>query len=338
MTQNQREIDLYLDKLLDQAESELDRLFLLRLRDIQNQVAAMYRKYSKNGELTFTDINKYNRFQKEMAIIAEKMTMDYRTIIKKMNATLETQYVEDYLRSAYVYEFEAQVPMGFAPPSQEIIKQAITNPIKALTLPAIFEQHRNEIVRKINIEIAQGLQAGESYSKVAARLEKVVKFSQKKARTVARTEGGKVRSIARQDSAEHATKHADMTKVWASNLDLEVRTSHRVLDGQEADKDGNFHHKGAKAQGPHLWGIASMDINCRCSIIFKVNGKLPKVRRARNVEDAGYQQKLADRIDKYMEQGMTEKQAEKKAKREIKAPSLVVPYQPYKEWVKTLKG
>lgn len=338
MTRNQNEIDRYLDKLLDQAERDIDKMFATRLKDIQQQLADMYRKYEKNGELTITELNKYNRFTKEMDLIGKKMTNDYRQVIKMMNKTLHTQYVEDYLRSAYVYEFEAQVEMGFSIPAYEVVQQAILNPIAALTLPKIFEQHRNEIVRKINIEIGQGLQAGEGYATIAKRLEKAVNFSRKKARDVARTEGGRVRSVARQNSAEVAAKNADMTKAWNAALDLNVRRAHRRLDGQKADEDGYFHYGGMKAKGPHMWGVASMDINCRCKIFFMVNGRMPEVRRSRNYEDPDYQRKLANRIDKYMNEGLTEKQAEKKAMKEIKPPSLVVPYQSFEGWVKTLKG
>ena len=71
-------------------------------------------------------------------------------------------------------------------------------------------------------------------------------------------------------------------------------------------------------------------------VFYLVNGKCPKLRRGRNYEDPVYQQKLADRIDMYMEDGLTEKQAEKKAKKEIKPPSLVIPYKSHEEWKKTL--
>ncbi len=46
--------------------------------------------------------------------------------------------------------------MGFKIPSVEVIQAAITNPVEYLTLPKIFEAaHRNDIIRRLNIEIAQ---------------------------------------------------------------------------------------------------------------------------------------------------------------------------------------
>ncbi|MFP3361915.1 phage head morphogenesis protein, partial [Planococcus sp. SIMBA_143] len=76
-------------------------------------------------------------------------------------------------------------------PSPATIKEALLNPIAELTLPKILQQHRNETVRKINLELAQGIQAGESYWVMAKRLERVLAFSSNKARTVATTEAGR---------------------------------------------------------------------------------------------------------------------------------------------------
>lgn len=54
----------------------------------------------------------------------------------------------------------------------------------------VFEPYRNNIIRRINIEIAQSLQAGESYTDRAIRIENVMGWTRKKGIVVARTEGG----------------------------------------------------------------------------------------------------------------------------------------------------
>ncbi|EST12187.1 hypothetical protein [Sporolactobacillus laevolacticus] len=115
---------------------------------------------------------------------------------------------------------------------------------------------------------------------------------------------------------------------------MSTRPNHRKLDGQEADKDGYFHIHGLKAKWPHLFGVTNEDCQCRCVKIFKVNGQLPDTRRARDYQDAAYQQKLANRIGiQLMADGMTEKQAEKQAKKETSAPSVTIPFQSYDEWI-----
>lgn len=335
---NQFDIEAALNELLMKAESDLEKVFTKRLQTILFSISEMYRKYEKNGELSFTDLNKQNRFQKEMKLISDTLSKDYSHIVKTMQKTVEQQYVTKYLMTAYLVEMSVTdgTEMGFSIPSLAAVKQVLLNPIEFLTLSKVMEQHRNDVVRKINIEIAQGLIAGEGYATIAKRLEKQVGFASKKARLVARTEAGRSRSIAAEKVLEQASEYAKLTKVWASMLDHRVRMTHRKLDGKEADKDGLFHYKANKTKAPRLWvgpDSAALSIQCRCILIVKVNGKLPEQRRERDYMDDKYQQKLADRIDKYMED-MTYKQALKKAQSEITPPSRVIPYVSYEQWEK----
>ncbi|MGM0903071.1 MAG: phage minor head protein [Bacillota bacterium] len=331
---NQIEIEEFLDKLAQQTEADIEAVFNRRLRKILNQIAILYEKYSnKENEISWTDINKYNRLQKELQLINQELTDTYKEIISTIQESSEYMYLEGYLRHMYLYEMATQTTMQVTLPSITVIRQILKNEIPELTLPAIMEPHRNDIVRRINIEIAQGIQAGEGYATMAQRVKNAVGFSLKKSRAVVRTEAGRVRSLAGEKAEEHAKKYTEITGVWLSALDLRVRRSHRELDGKETDKDGYFHYNGWKAKGPHLWGIASMDINCRCMKIYKVAGRLPEYRRGRNYMDPEYQKKLADRIEMYMaDESLTYKQALKKAQKEVKPPSVTIPYTSFVNW------
>ncbi|PAD36332.1 phage minor head protein [Terribacillus saccharophilus] len=285
MTRSQQEIDVLLDQMIEDAEDALDQAFSERLKDILSQISGMYQKYATRGELSYTELNKFNRFRQEMQMIVEQMDQHYEQVTKLIQALMETTYIENYLRSAFLYEYESQIAMGFTIPAYQVIQQAIINPIARLTLPALMEAHRSEIVRNIQIEITQGLMAGEDYSRMATRIEKRVNFSRNKARRVARTEAGRVQTISRLDAAEVAGKFVEMVKVWSSTLDMHTRNSHRELDSQRADREGYFHFKGMKAEGPHLWGRPDMDCNCRCSLLFSVDGRMPELRRARTADE-----------------------------------------------------
>ncbi|WP_226639306.1 phage minor head protein [Priestia flexa] len=335
MTRNQNEIDQYLDDLITKAERDIDRLFAKRLKELLFQLSEMYHKYSIDKELTFTDLNKYNRFKKEMDLIANMINQDYKQLLQDIQSLMETQYVENYLRSTYVYEFEAQTTMGFGMPSAAIIRKAIENPIELLTLPKILEGNRDDLVRRISTDISQGLLAGEGYNDIANRIRKSTHFSAQKARRVARTEGHRSQVQGRIDSATRASKYTELKKMWDGTLDSRTRIAHRKLDGTVVEFNGVFKSPaGGIGTAPGLMFNAADDINCRCSVVFLVNGKKPEVRRARSEEDPIYQKKLADRIEKYMSDGLTHKQAEKKAKKDVRPPSLVIPYQSYEEYYK----
>ncbi|UZN53027.1 phage minor head protein [Bacillus paralicheniformis] len=300
---NQNDIDLYLDNMISQAEKRIDQLFVRRLKDINQQIAVMYQKYSSGGELTYTDLNKYNRLRKELEFITKKIDKDFNFILKEIDLLLEKQYVENYLRSAYVYEFEAQVKMGFVIPSEAVIMAAIENPIPELRLPALLETSRNQIISRITVEITQGLLIGDDYEKIAARIEKALDFGRMKARRIARTEAHRVQVSGRLDSAEKASKKADLKKMWVSTLDTRTRIGHRKLDGKVVERDGVFKSiYGGVGKAPGHMHTAKDDINCRCSIIFIVNGQKPEVRRSK-----------------------------------IAGKNVVIPYMTYEEWKKQLE-
>ncbi|MFJ7700002.1 phage minor head protein [Lysinibacillus fusiformis] len=332
---NQQEINRILDDLESKAEKDIEVVFARRLKTILAQMLEMHKKFGRNGEATWTDVNKYNRFNQEMRLIAKELNADYKEIIKLIQASQERLYIERYLLMAYLLQQSTGEEMGFKIPSAEVIQAALTNPVEFLTLPKVFEAHRNDIIRRLNIEIAQSLQAGESYTDMATRIEQAMGWTRKKAILVARTEGGRVRSQVDLAIEEQASKTARLTKVWMSSLDTRVRKSHRKLDGYKADKDGYYHYGKWKSKAPRLWGISSMDIQCRCHTIYMVNGKLPEYRRGRDYMDDTYQKQLAARIDAYMsDQGLTYRQAFNKAYRQVKPPSVTVPFMSYEEWKK----
>ncbi|MGE8004373.1 phage minor head protein [Lysinibacillus sp. NPDC093216] len=336
---NQQEINQILDEMEKKAEKDIEVVFNKRLKSILDQMLQMHKKFGKNGEASWTDVNKYNRFNQEMKMIAKQVNADYKAVIKLIRESEERLYIERYLMIAYLLQQSTGEEMGFKIPSVEVVQAAIDNPIEFLSLPKVFEEHRNNIIRRLNIEIAQSLQAGESYTDMAIRIENAMGWTRKKAILVARTEGGRVRSQADLAVEEQASITARLTKIWMSSLDTRVRKSHRKLDGQKADKDGYFHYGSWKSKAPRLWGVASMDIQCRCHTIYMVNGKLPEYRRGKDYMDETYQKKLAARIDAYMEDmGLTYKQAFNKAYKDIKPPSVTVPFMSFEEWRKQFSG
>lgn len=177
---NQQEINRILDELESKAEKDIEKVFNKRLKSILNQMLKVHQKFGKNGQATWTDVNKYNRFNQEMKLIAQQLNADYKAIIKLIRESEERLYIERYLLMAYLLQQSTGEEMGFKIPSIEVIQAAITNPVEFLTLPKIFEAHRNEIIRRLNIEIAQSLQAGESYTDMAIRIENAMGWTRKK--------------------------------------------------------------------------------------------------------------------------------------------------------------
>lgn len=180
---NQNEIDKLLDDMITEDAKKIDVVFAKRLKEINQQMAVLFAKYGKDGSLSMADLNKYNRFKKEMERMTEESSKAFKTVLIIVEALAAKQFLENYMRSAYLYEIEAAVKLGYTLPTTAMIQQAILNPIAELTLSALYKRHRDDYVRQIQISIAQGIQAGEDYSKIAKRIERATEFARKKPET-----------------------------------------------------------------------------------------------------------------------------------------------------------
>lgn len=329
---NELDIIEHIDSIIEGTEDIVSELLGKRLIEITKAMSFLYTKFVKNDETSYTDLNKYNRLSKELDRFNEQLHEDYKIIANIINQSRQRIYVEQTLMQHYLFQVYQADEYGFTIPNESNIAAALANPIEHLRLDNVLTEQRNQIIRAIQIDVAQGLLNGGGYYKMAERIEKSVGFAKHRAVTVARTEGARARSIADQAVTEEMQQHADIERVWLSTLDTRTRHAHRKLDGQKADDEGYFHHSGMKAKAPMMWNVARMDINCRCVTMKLVNGQLPAVRRGRDYRDADYQQKLADTIDNYMADGDTMAQAYKKAFKRVQPPNVVVDYMTYEEW------
>lgn len=280
---NQQEIDKYLDDLITQRENRVVKLYAMRYKEIKAEIAKMYEMYEEDGVLTMAQMSKYNRLDKSLGNIIE-LLLDVQTEAYKLaQKSMEEQFIENYYRSAYLYEYEAQQKLGFGLLSQDVVVAATVNPIDKLTLPAVRERNRKIIVDRIRTEIEQGLLRGDSYAAMSKKVKEAVAFDAHKAKTVVRTESHRVQTEGRMKSADQASKYVVMQKMWDATLDSGTRKAHQKLDGQVIGKDENFRSPaGGKGKAPGHMHNAGDDINCRCTVIFVVNGRKPEVKRARN--------------------------------------------------------
>lgn len=281
MTRTQAQIDEYLEKLLEQREKEIDRIYLDQLKAIRKQIAEMYERYAKGEALTYADMMKYNRLEKQLELIREELQKIYKEVGQVIFKSIEEQFLENYFRTAYLLEYEAQQKMGYGRSIPDVVEEVIQNPIAGLTLNEILEKNRQAITWRIRQEVTQGLIAGESYQKMAQRIREVLGSDRNKALTVVWTEAGRAQILGRLKAIEKAEEYFKVERVWNATLDRRTRPTHRALDGQKADEEGYFHFRGMRSKGPHLWGVASMDIRCRCTVRVQVFGEEPTVRRAR---------------------------------------------------------
>lgn len=96
-----------------------------------------------------------------------------------------------------------------------------------------------------------------------------------RARTIVRTEAGRVQEQANFDAANKAkAAGADVVKQWSAVLDGKTRNTHRELDHQIREMDKPFETHGKKAMYPHDFGDPAEDCNCRCTLLTRARAAL----------------------------------------------------------------
>ncbi|WP_145376364.1 phage head morphogenesis protein [Staphylococcus epidermidis] len=284
---NQNDIDNYIDKLVNQAEKEIEILFAKRLKEIKQIIANMYEKYDKDEpQVTWTEFNKYNRLNKELNRIGQMLSQDYREVAKAIKQSQQNVYMEKYMMSLFLYEVASQTSMNLDIPTAQTIQTAIEQPIEFIKLAPTLQKHRDDTLKRIRTHITQGIMSGEGYSKIAKALRDDLGMSKAQSVRVARTETGRALSQAGLDSATVAKDNGlDMKKRWYATKDTRTRDTHRHLDGQTVGIDENFHSSGCVGPAPKLFvGVASAkeNINCRCKLLYYIDkDELPTTMRTK---------------------------------------------------------
>ncbi|MEB7330285.1 phage head morphogenesis protein [Staphylococcus epidermidis] len=284
---NQNDIDNYIDKLVNQANKEIETLFAKRLKEIKQIIANMYEKYDRDEpQVTWTEFNKYNRLNKELNRIGQMLSQDYREVAKAIKQSQQNVYIEKYMMSLFLYEMASQTSMNFDIPTTQTIQTAIEQPIEFIKLVPTLQKHRDDTLKRIRMHITQGIMSGEGYSKIAKALRDDLGMAKAQSVRVARTETGRALSQAGLDSAMVAKDNGlDMKKRWYATKDTRTRDTHRHLDGTSVDIEDNFHSSGCVGPAPKLFvGVASAkeNINCRCKLLYYIDeDELPTTMRTK---------------------------------------------------------
>ncbi|MCG2321541.1 minor capsid protein [Staphylococcus epidermidis] len=284
---NQNDIDNYIDKLVNQAEKEIEILFAKRLKEIKQIIVNMYEKYDRDEpQVTWTEFNKYNRLNKELNRIGQMLSQDYKEVAKAIKQSQQNVYIEKYMMSLFLYEVASQTSMNFDIPTPQTIQTAIEQPIEFIKLVPTLQKHRDDTLKRIRMHITQGIMSGEGYSKIAKALRNDLGMSKAQSVRVARTETGRALSQAGLDSAMVAKDNGlDMKKRWYATKDTRTRDTHRHLDGTSVDIEDNFHSSGCVGPAPKLFvGVASAkeNINCRCKLLYYIDeDELPTTMRTK---------------------------------------------------------
>lgn len=276
---------------LDKWNKELETLSNRRYKKMDGVLYNYYKDTLRQLKFEVQDyLGHYDElsFSKRLEVENQlKMTRRIDEILVELSGKATqtiTEYVTEELQQGYYgtwYALEGaenlQIDFGMLP--ERYIEQLVHKPVNRRVFSRRLYYHRTDLAERVTSALLDGAVRGVGYAKVAKQIGELTEANYKQSLRIARTEGGRVQSSAKQKSYEDAEAMGiKLEKQWMSTLDEKTRTSHQVIDGQRVKINEKFTVDGEQADGPRLFGVAGLDINCRCTTIPVVNDIVPEFR------------------------------------------------------------
>ena len=207
--------------------------------------------------------------------------------ITSVSDFLNKTYEDSYLGTIYSIQGQG-IPINIGMDHKQIAK-TINRRTNTFNFSENIYKNIDELGIKYKSQMTRGIANGFTYSKIAKQLALESEANYRQAIRIVRTEGGRVKSEAKLESMKAAKDEgADIVKQWDATFDGKTRAEHRYLDGQIREIDEPFtDSQGREAQAPHKFGIASMDINCRCIVVERARWALEGEEMPNKVDNAG---------------------------------------------------
>lgn len=177
-------------------------------------------------------------------------------------------YSLNYNWTAYTIE-QVHGNIGFTLYDEQTVRRLLQDDPDILPRPELDEEYDFLWNRtKMQDAITSGILQGESFGKIATRLQQVANMDRTAALRNARTALTTAQNAGRQASIERATRMGiHLRRRWIAVKDGKTRHSHGKADGQIREVDEPFNVGGAFMMYPgDLRGPASEVYNCRCSM------------------------------------------------------------------------
>lgn len=259
---HEKEVYRKLKKTYDQALKDINR----KSKELQKAIDKLVEEEPDNETLIRSKIYQLNYQKTLQAQISGYMDVLKSEHVKDINDYMKIMYEDSYISNFYNLN-KLGVPVT-APINQELMIKALTYDTNNIPLSKRIYDNVEKAKKDVLAEIQRGISTGMSGQDIARNIQNRMGVSYRKAKQLAQNEGHRVKTDARIDSMHEAKKKgADIVKVWDATLDGKTRPVHAELDQQHAEIDEPFKFGGGEVQAPKKFGMAALDINCRCALI-----------------------------------------------------------------------
>ena len=283
------------------SEEKITAIYQTLSKDLKAFLADDYIKYAdEEGRLFVSNLDAQNEKAKFLQEIAKNVDSISPQVRKEILEYADATYTKSYegmigaLKKADEAGTLAEVGADLSV-NPNVLKQAVNNNISKLTLPAVMEKHRAEIVYQIQQELNIGLMKGDRYETMTKRIQERIGVSEGKAKNIVRTETHRNVESGFMDCAENIGDKIDGSDLiyaatWRTMQDERVRPQIRrkTKSGWKTSysKNGANHVKmegvtvkvgelfnlggGVKAKAPSQSGDAKNDCQCRCYLEYNL--------------------------------------------------------------------
>ena len=282
-------------------EKKIKSIYRSLAEDLNAFLAEEYIKYSdKDGRMFLSYVDskgKRAKFLEEIVKNVDGISPEVRQQLMDMvDATYEKSYKGIAKAVKEADDTKKLLSRTDTLVRPEVLKQAVNNNIEKLTLNAVMEKHRAEIIADIQQTLTVGLMRGDRYETMAKRIQERLGVSYSKASNIARTESHRNVENGFMDGAKETSKIIEQdggliyAATWRTMKDQRVRPQQRrktkkgwvtTISGNGANHmkmEGVTIKVGEKfklepdvyAECPGMSGTARNDCRCRCFLQYSL--------------------------------------------------------------------
>lgn len=302
---NWNDLGRQIDTLIGMTENSVHLRFQSRINEIISIYDSLVSNYADEDSLE--SLNKYNRLNKAIKQLEQDVTADYSALYKTIAYAQVLAFIHSTVGSAFLLSGLTGLAPILAFPKLLELRKLLKQDTEEYDLLNTLSHHRNDMLRELKGTLNSSVNDNINPAATKKRLKRIAEKYTTRIQRVSTYEIGRAESLAeveigqRYDNAieqlkdkpdkapkgfkfddkERGKRFVDegsrLKRIWVSQRDLRVRTTHIVLDGQVSDHEGLFYSKATASygKGPRLMvGINAMQENmgCRCSVGYRVNG------------------------------------------------------------------
>ena len=252
--------------IVDARNARLQKSYQDILPELRALFLQMEEKWGVDGNLSFPDLNKYNRFDQLVGKMEAISGGVFKNIVRDIDEDLQEIYVRSYNTTGGIIQ-EATGSAVRGSLQTEVLQKALKTPVGGLTIDLRMDRIRDDLADKMTSVVTRGVQNGDSWTKIAKEFKSEGGKNLSTVQRIVRTEGHRLEEQAKLDVAQKSRK--PLLKVWTSERDSRVRALHIAMDGQIRELDEDFNSpSGASGQAAGQLNSPEDDINCRCYSVY----------------------------------------------------------------------